>query len=136
MPSATRLFTAPAVSLTATSISTPIIRGDVFASNTTQTGYAVGGGVEYKFNPAWSVKAEYQYIDLGSEKLTDSLGNATNPLDTNFQTARVGLNYRFGGRRIRASEVDRAHSGLRGGAFGRRFRFGMGGWWTRQGSNL
>ena len=71
--------------------------GDVFASNTTQTGYAVGGGVEYKFNPAWSVKAEYQYIDLGSERLTDGLGNATNPLDTNFQTARVGLNYRFGG---------------------------------------
>ncbi len=71
--------------------------GDVFASNTTQTGYAVGGGIEYKFTPAWSLKAEYQYIDLGSEKLTDSLGNTTGPLDTNFQTARVGLNYRFGG---------------------------------------
>ena len=71
--------------------------GDVFASNTTQTGYAVGGGIEYKFTPAWSLKAEYQYIDLGSEKLTDSLGNTTSPLDTNFQTARVGLNYRFGG---------------------------------------
>ncbi len=71
--------------------------GDVFASSTTQTGYTVGGGIEYKFNPAWSMKAEYQYIDLGSERLTDSLGNATNPLDTNFQTARVGLNYRFGG---------------------------------------
>ena len=71
--------------------------GDVFVSNTTQTGYAAGGGIEYKFTPAWSLKAEYQYIDLGSQKLTDSLGNTTNPLDTNFQTARVGLNYRFGG---------------------------------------
>ena len=71
--------------------------GDVFVSNTTQTGYAAGGGIEYKFNPAWSLKAEYQYIDLGSQKLTDTLGNTTNPLDTNFQTARVGLNYRFGG---------------------------------------
>ncbi len=74
-----------------------IYGGDAFASNTTQTGYVAGGGIEYKFTPAWSLKAEYQYIDLGSEKLTDSLGNATNPLDTNFQTARVGLNYRFGG---------------------------------------
>ena len=71
--------------------------GDVFVSNTTQTGYAAGGGVEYKFTPAWSVKAEYQYIDLGSQKLTDNLGISTNSLDTNFQTARVGLNYRFGG---------------------------------------
>ena len=70
---------------------------NVFASNTTQTGYAAGGGIEYKFNPAWSLKAEYQYIDLGSQKLTDNLGNTTNPLDTNFQTARIGLNYRFGG---------------------------------------
>jgi outer membrane immunogenic protein len=70
---------------------------DVFASNTTQTGYAAGGGIEYKFTPAWSLKAEYQYIDLGSQKLTGTLGDTTNPLDTNLQTARVGLNYRFGG---------------------------------------
>ena len=71
--------------------------GDVFSSNTTQTGYAVGGGVEYKINPAWSLKAEYQYIDLGCDRLTDSLGNATNPLDTTFQTVRAGVNYHFGG---------------------------------------
>ena len=71
--------------------------GDVFVSNTTQTGYAAGGGVEYKFTPAWSVKAEYQYIDFGSQKLTDSVGLTTNPIDTNLQTARIGLNYRFGG---------------------------------------
>ncbi len=69
----------------------------VFTRNTTQTGYVAGGGIEYKFTPAWSLKAEYQYIDLGSQKLTDSVGNTTSPLDTNFQTARVGLNYRFGG---------------------------------------
>ena len=77
-----------------------VLDGDTFASNTTQTGYTVGGGVEYKFNPAWSIKAEYQYIDLGNQKLTDGLGNSTNDLDTNFQTARVGLNYRFGGGEI------------------------------------
>ena len=71
--------------------------GDVFVSNTTQTGYAAGGGIEYKFTPILPLKAEYQYIDLGSAKLTDTFGNTTNPLDTNFQTARVGLNYRFGG---------------------------------------
>jgi outer membrane immunogenic protein len=67
----------------------------------TQTGYVVGGGVEYKINPAWSLKAEYQYIDLGSAKMTgiDTTGAAvtTNNLDTNFHTVRLGLNYRIGG---------------------------------------
>ncbi len=43
---------------------------DILGSNGTQTGYAVGGGIEYKFTPNWSLKAEYQYIDLGGEKLT------------------------------------------------------------------
>ena len=69
---------------------------DVFGSSTTQTGYTVGGGIEYKFTPNWSLKAEYQYIDLGSEKLGDNLGAVTNPLDTSLQTVRAGLNYRFG----------------------------------------
>ncbi len=65
------------------------------------TGYSVGGGIEYKLTPAWSLKGEYQYIDLGSEKLSgaDSLANpvATNALDTNFSVVKLGLNYRFGG---------------------------------------
>lgn len=70
--------------------------GDVFGSNTTQTGYAVGGGIEYKLNPAWSLKLEYQYINFGSETLTDSLGNTATPQDTSLQTARIGVNYHFG----------------------------------------
>lgn len=69
--------------------------------NNVQTGFTVGGGLEYKISPNWSLKAEYQYIDLGSEKLNgfDSTGAAigTNNIDTNFHTVRVGVNYRFGG---------------------------------------
>ncbi len=37
------------------------------SDQTTSTGYVVGGGVEHKFSPSWSVKAEYQYINLGQE---------------------------------------------------------------------
>lgn len=70
------------------------------SNNNTQTGYVVGGGVEYKINPSWSLKAEYQYIDLGTAKLTGTdnagVGFNTNSLDTNFHTARVGINYRLG----------------------------------------
>lgn len=36
------------------------------STGATRTGYAVGGGLEYALTPLWSVKAEYQYIDLGS----------------------------------------------------------------------
>jgi len=34
----------------------------------TLAGYAVGGGAEWAVTPAWSVKAEYLYYDLGSLK--------------------------------------------------------------------
>jgi outer membrane immunogenic protein len=71
------------------------------SNSNTQTGYVVGGGVEYKINPAWSLKAEYQYIDLGTAKLngleTTGAAAGTTNLDTNFSTVRLGLNYRFGG---------------------------------------
>jgi outer membrane immunogenic protein len=30
----------------------------------TQTGWVVGGGVEYKLAPAWSIKSEYQFLSL------------------------------------------------------------------------
>ncbi len=72
--------------------------GDLLSAGGTQTGWVAGGGIEYKINPAWSVKTEYQYIDLGSANLTDAAtGVTTNNLDTSFQTVRLGLNYRFGG---------------------------------------
>jgi outer membrane immunogenic protein len=76
-----------------------VIGGASFdAGDATRTGFTLGGGVEYKLNNAWSLKAEYQYLDFGSEKLTDSAGLAgTSDLDTNYHTARIGLNYRFGG---------------------------------------
>ncbi len=70
-------------------------------SHDVQTGYVLGGGIEYKITPSWSLKGEYQYINLGNDNLTgiDSTGAAvrTNDLDTNLHTARVGLNYHFGG---------------------------------------
>jgi len=71
--------------------------GDLYRNSGVGTGWVGGGGIEYKISPAWSVKAEYQYIDLGSEKLTDGLGNSASSLDTSLQTVRLGVNYRFGG---------------------------------------
>ena len=64
----------------------------------TQTGWVAGGGVEYKINPTWSAKAEYQYLDLDATDAAGAgrLGDAR--LDrTQVNTVRVGLNYFVGG---------------------------------------
>jgi outer membrane immunogenic protein len=68
----------------------------VYKSDGVETGYAVGGGVEHKFTPAWSLKAEYQYIDLGKQTIHGDVAFPTynvKDLETNFHTVRVGLNY-------------------------------------------
>jgi outer membrane immunogenic protein len=66
----------------------------------TKTGYVLGGGLEYKINPSWSLKGEYQYIDLGTDKLsaTDYCGFATTSFkaDHTYNTVRLGLNYHLG----------------------------------------
>jgi outer membrane immunogenic protein len=81
-------------------LSAPTAPGVFERTNGTQTGFAVGGGLEYLFNPNWSLKAEYQYMDLGSKRLLGTpgfVGFSTNPLDTAFHTVRAGVNYHFGG---------------------------------------
>jgi outer membrane immunogenic protein len=63
----------------------------------TQTGYVVGAGVEYKFNPAWSIKGEYQFISLDASDLAGAgpLG-LTGGDRSEVDTFRVGVNYHFG----------------------------------------
>jgi outer membrane immunogenic protein len=58
----------------------------------TQTGYALGGGVEYKFNPAWSVKGEYQYLNLDANDSVGPLGVSLGDR-SEVHTLRLGVNY-------------------------------------------
>jgi outer membrane immunogenic protein len=84
--------------------------GRTYSSN----GWTVGAGVEYQIASAWSVKAEYLYVKLGSgaNQVTNCSGSAAtcdalvNTIDlqstTNSVTQnvfRVGFNYRFGSHR-------------------------------------
>lgn len=71
----------------------------------TQTGWVAGAGIETKLAPNWTLKGEYQFIDLGS------ISTGTEPLiiagvpssytlrgrteDVAFNTVRVGINYLF-----------------------------------------
>jgi outer membrane immunogenic protein len=70
----------------------------------TRVGWVAGAGVEWAFAPNWSLKGEYQYIDLGKRTLTlpeFTLAGAptafaiTSEARTDFHTGRIGLNYRF-----------------------------------------
>jgi len=66
-----------------------------------ETGYVVGGGIEYAISPKWTVKAEYQYIDLGSHTATtiDEYSQTVflhAKVEDTYNTVRAGLNYHIG----------------------------------------
>jgi outer membrane immunogenic protein len=58
----------------------------------TFTGWTVGGGVEYMVRPNWSLKAEYQHFDFGSETVAFTGGERWKN-ELTVDTAKVGLNY-------------------------------------------
>jgi outer membrane immunogenic protein len=72
-----------------------------FNIDTTAVGYALGGGIELKTGHSWSLKAEYQYINLGSNDPVSQVhgsysANGGKVSDDDFHTIRVGLNYFVG----------------------------------------
>jgi outer membrane immunogenic protein len=63
-----------------------------------RVGYAAGAGAEYAFNRSWSVKAEYQFIYLGSDALRAPVVGGPGVIvssrpSNEFHTVRVGINY-------------------------------------------
>jgi outer membrane immunogenic protein len=73
-------------------------------NDATRTGYVLGGGLEHALTPAWSLKAEYQYINLGSSSLSAAArnpgdddgtetGSGALKVDHTYHTVRAGLNY-------------------------------------------
>jgi outer membrane immunogenic protein len=68
--------------------------------------WTAGGGVEVALNSAWSVKAEYLYVDLGNvAETTHNLTDEGAPVprqpffhDVSLRSniVRAGLNYKFG----------------------------------------
>jgi outer membrane immunogenic protein len=67
------------------------------SSDDIETGYTLGGGLEWAFTPTWSLKTEYLYVDLGDQTLSGSgpAGTYTSRTESDFHTARIGLNYKF-----------------------------------------
>jgi len=68
------------------------------SQSSTNVGYALGAGTEYKIDRHWSVKAEYLYIDLGTRTInTTDIDGA--PFSVSYRVrdhiGRLGLNYFF-----------------------------------------
>jgi outer membrane immunogenic protein len=68
-----------------------------------QTGWAAGGGAEWAFAPAWSLRVEYLHYDLGSHSLSQSDPAPTVPPIAVFTSSatfrgdivRGGVNFLF-----------------------------------------
>ena len=72
----------------------------LLSANELRWGWMVGAGVEWAFTDTWTVKIEYNYMDLGanSPRLQDQYSSVF--LDTNIRekmnVVKIGVNYRFG----------------------------------------
>jgi opacity protein-like surface antigen len=70
------------------------IASTTLSESTTRAGFALGAGVEKKFDQHWSVKLEYLYLDFGSHTFLDGTPSATS-IHLRDHVARIGLNYKF-----------------------------------------
>lgn len=78
------------------------VRDPLFAypatNDDTRIGWTAGGGLEYLWNPAWSVKVEYQYFDFGTASSSLNSAGTTYSFnhDLDINTVKLGINYHLG----------------------------------------
>jgi outer membrane immunogenic protein len=63
-------------------------------------GWTAGGGLEWEFNPGWTFKTEYLYVDLGEADYNHYVGNKSGAPDVtssdlDLHVVKAGINYRF-----------------------------------------
>jgi outer membrane immunogenic protein len=69
---------------------------DFVSVSATRFGWALGGGIEHAFAPNWSLKAEYLYMRFNNFTLGNLDGESFD-FRNDVHTAKLGINYRFGG---------------------------------------
>ena len=78
---------------------TAILRGDPAYYNVstsgTQTGWTVGGGLEYAVTNNWTVRAEALYVDLGTKTTAINNSGCAFGFKNTYTIGRLGLNYKF-----------------------------------------
>jgi outer membrane immunogenic protein len=70
------------------------------SNSNTNSGWLVGGGVEWAFASNWSAKIEYDFLGLSSRTFTSTgivlAGDTFATGNPNIQMVKFGINYRFG----------------------------------------
>jgi outer membrane immunogenic protein len=70
------------------------------SNNNTNSGWLVGGGIEWAFASNWSGKIEYDFLGLSSRTFTSTgavlAGDTFTTGNPNIQMVKFGINYRFG----------------------------------------
>jgi opacity protein-like surface antigen len=70
------------------------VLGAAFSESQTRVGWTAGAGIEKKFDPHWSAKLEYLYIDLGSKTYFGGTAAQTG-VSFHDHILRAGFNYQF-----------------------------------------
>ncbi len=76
------------------------VPGDLFQGNAILPGWTVGGGVQYRFSPNWSVFLEYDYFNFGEHPITlvdGGTGVFPEDVKQQLQLIRLGFDYALGG---------------------------------------
>jgi opacity protein-like surface antigen len=79
-------------------VSLPLPGGMIPASSSNwESGWTVGGGMEFALTDRWSAKAEYMHYEFPQDAFTVAQ-NVTSNATTAGDTVRIGVNYHFGPR--------------------------------------
>ena len=72
--------------------------GNTYYAHQSRFGWVVGGGIEAFFADNWSVKVEYNYMDLGSRNVPFEAADGsyfTSEIHQKAQLVKIGFNYHF-----------------------------------------
>jgi outer membrane immunogenic protein len=61
----------------------------------TLSGWTAGGGLEYAFAPNWTGRVEYRFVHFGSEGFPFTTGSQRTLRETETNTVRAGITYKF-----------------------------------------
>lgn len=75
------------------------------AKSEVASGWTAGAGIETLLGGNWSAKAEYLYIDAGSQSIFNPEFGASARFDNRFHVFRYGLNYKFGDSRTASAAM-------------------------------
>jgi opacity protein-like surface antigen len=84
-----------------------VVLGNTSHNSFTSVGWTAGAGVEYALMPHWTVKAEYDYLDLGSTGVVAASPSILVPpgvfldvpptkVSQQIHSFKLGINYKFG----------------------------------------